>query len=138
MFINRQVVLCNDKNGKAKFLIISLLKFYYFFNGSRYYIRQNSSNAAESWTPWHKCCVNIFILRQVFEDITVVIVYINTLQTNFDLIFFNLPSFQTAWIQMNMETTGSCQLTASLCLLCKWVIRKKIVKNQNFNWKVSV
>ena len=30
MFINRQVVLCNDKNGKAKFLIISLLKFYYF------------------------------------------------------------------------------------------------------------
>ena len=52
--------------------------------------------------------------------------------------FFNLPSFQTAWIQMNMETMGSCQLTASLCLLCKLVIWKKIVKNQNFNWKVSV
>lgn len=48
---------------------------------------------------------------------------------------FRLPSFQTAWIYINMETVAICQLTDSLCLPMNLLFKKKLARNQNLNRK---
>ena len=43
-------------------------------------------------------------------DCLVVVVYINIMKTTFNFNFWFLPSFQPAWIHINMETKRRCQL----------------------------
>ena len=58
----------------------------------------------------------------------VVLVYINTMKTTFDLNFWFIQSFFTSWIHINMQTT-------SLCLLLKFSFEKNLVANENLNRK---
>ena len=63
-------------------------------------------------------------------------VYINnTIKTTFDLNFYFIPSFQTAWIHINMENKEKLSINSFSCILVNLLFEKKLVRNRNLNFK---